>query len=229
MWLPWRRSVWIAPTPTWGGRGGVPRPLNVGAIGGGWRVHLVAHFLDVVEGRVAGTDLTAEHLLVGFAEVFRQESVDDGVDGRVAVRQAVGGDPQHEGGLVEREGPELDPQVNHVVRQPGEAEDHHHHQDRLSCLEDTKRERSFNPALFKRRLITVKPVSESNRKNWILTGRNPEQDQVYMRRRRRGDRAERGELYLIKLTAVAEITRLRYDAHRDSEANHQVLPVYKRC
>lgn len=125
------------------------RASNVGAVGGGRGVRLAAHLLDVVEGRVAGADLAAEHLLVGLSEVLRQESVDDGVDGRVAVRQAVGGDPEHEGGLVEREGPELDPQVDHVVRQPGEAENHHHHQDRLSRLEDTKRERSFNVTLFK--------------------------------------------------------------------------------
>lgn len=141
--------------------GGVPRPSNIGAVGGGRRVRLAAYLLDVLEGRVAGAHLAAEHLLVGLAEVLRQESVDDGVDGRVAVRQAVGGDPQNEGGLIEREGAELDPQVNHVVRQPGEAEDHHHYQDRLSRLEDTKREGSFNLALFKQCLFTVRPVSES--------------------------------------------------------------------
>lgn len=174
IWLLWRRAPRIYPKlpvlPSDGShtrRGGVPHPSNVGAVGGGWRVGLAAHLLDVVEGRVAGAHLAAEHLLVGLAEVLRQESVDDGVDGRVAVRQAVGGHPQHKGGLVEREGPELDPQVNHVVRQPGEAEDHHHHQDRLSRLEETKREGSFNPALFKARLLTVKNC-------FFLTGRNPE-------------------------------------------------------
>lgn len=129
-------------------RGGVPHPSNIGAVGGGRRVRLAAHLLDVVEGRVTGADLTAEHLLVGLAEVLREESVDDGVDGRVAVGQAVGGNPQHEGGLVEREGPELHPQVNHVVRQPGEAEDHHHHQDRLGRLEDTKRRAYIQPSLI---------------------------------------------------------------------------------
>lgn len=74
----------------------------------------------------------------------------------------MGGHPQHEGGLVEREGAKFHPQVDHVVGQPGEAEDHHHHQDRLSRLGDTERERSFNPALFIPRLLTVKPISESN-------------------------------------------------------------------
>lgn len=62
-------------------REGVPHPSNVGAVGGGRGVGLAAHLLDVVEGRVAFADLTAEHLLVGLAEVLRQEGVDDGVDG----------------------------------------------------------------------------------------------------------------------------------------------------
>lgn len=138
-----------------------PNASDVGAVGGGRGVHLAAQLLDVVEGRVAGADLAAEHLLVGFAEVLRQERVDDGVDGRVAVRQAVGGDPKHEGGLVEREGPELDPQVHHVVRQPGEAEDHHHHQDRLSRLEDTKR---HNSALIKQRLLWSRVLANALQK-----------------------------------------------------------------
>jgi len=47
--------------------------------------------------------------------------------------------PEHEGGLVQGEGAELHPQVDDVVRQPGQAEDHDHHQDRLGRL---RRERS---------------------------------------------------------------------------------------
>ncbi|KAK0153443.1 hypothetical protein N1851_004867 [Merluccius polli] len=67
----------------------------------------------------------------GLAEVLRQEGVDDRVHRRVAVGQAVGRHPQHEGRLVQGEVAELHPQVDHVVGQPGQAEHHHHHQHRL--------------------------------------------------------------------------------------------------
>jgi len=77
-----------------------------------------------------------EHLPVGAAELLREEGVDDGVDGEVAVGQAVRRHAEVEGRLGEREGAELHPQVEHVVRQPGEAEHHHHHQHRLGRLRD---------------------------------------------------------------------------------------------
>ena len=110
---------------------------NVGAISRGWRVRFAPDLLDVVERGVAASDLTFEHLLVSLPEVLGQEGVDDRVDGWVAVCQAVGGHAQHEGGLVQREGPELHPQVNDVMREPREAEHHHHHEDRLSRLGTT--------------------------------------------------------------------------------------------
>lgn len=121
-----------------------PHRSHVGAVGGGRRVRLAAYLLDVVQRGVTAADLAFEHLLVGLPEVLRQEGVDDRVHRRVAVGQAVGSDPEHEGGLVQGEGPELHPQVNHVIREPGEAEDHHHHQDRLSRLEVGRRGDSFS-------------------------------------------------------------------------------------
>lgn len=117
-----------------------PRQSHVGAVGGGRRFRLAPYLLDVLERRVAAADLALEHLLVGLPEVLRQEGVDDRVHRGVAVGEAVCGDPQHKGGLVQREGPELHPQVDDVMREPGEAEDHHHHQDRLSRLGATGQE-----------------------------------------------------------------------------------------
>ena len=75
-----------------------------------------------------------EHLLVGGPEVLGEEGVDDGVHGGVAVGQAVRRDPEQEGGRRQREDPELSPQLDDVVRQPGDPEDHDHHQDRLRRL-----------------------------------------------------------------------------------------------
>lgn len=50
------------------------------------------------------------------------------------------GHSEHEGRLVEGEGAELDPEMNHVMGQPGEAEDHHNHQ---YCLSSLNRKRGF--------------------------------------------------------------------------------------
>ncbi len=101
---------------------------------GGWcRLHSAARFLGVRHRTLAG-HAAPEHLLVGIPEVFRQEGVDDGVDGGVAVGQTVSHHPEHEGGLVQGEGAELHPQVDDVVRQPRQTEDHDDHQDCLSRL-----------------------------------------------------------------------------------------------
>lgn len=117
-----------------------PCQSNVGAICRGRCVRFAADLLDVVERGITGTDLAFKHLLVSLSEVLWQESIDDRVDRRVAVRQAVSGHPQHKGRLVQREGPELHPEVNNVMREPGETEHHHHHQHRLSRLRCTDEE-----------------------------------------------------------------------------------------
>lgn len=97
------------------------------------RLRPAAEVPGVVHGTLAGHP-APEDLLVGVPEVLGQEGVDDGVDGGVAVGQAVSHHPEQEGGLVQGEGAELHPQVDDVVRQPGQAEDHHHHQDCLGRL-----------------------------------------------------------------------------------------------
>lgn len=101
--------------------------------GGRRRLRPAAGVSGVVQRTVAGR-AAVEHLPVGVPEVLREEGVDDGVDGGVAVGQAVGNHPEEEGGLVQGEGAELHPQVDDVVGQPGQAEDHNHRQHRLSRL-----------------------------------------------------------------------------------------------
>ena len=102
-------------------------------VGGRRRLHSAAEVSGVVHGTPAGHP-APEHLLVGSPEVLGQERVDDGVDGGVAVGQAVSHHPEDEGGLVQGERAELHPQVDDVVGQPGQTEDHHHHQDCLRRL-----------------------------------------------------------------------------------------------
>lgn len=114
-----------------------PWQSYVSAICGGWCVRLAANLLDVVERGIAGTNLAFKHLLVSLSEVLRQESIDDRVDRRVAVCQAVSGHSKHKWCLVQREGAKLHPQVNHVMREPGETEHHYHHQHRLGRLRYT--------------------------------------------------------------------------------------------
>lgn len=97
------------------------------------RLHSAAEVPGVVHRTLAGYP-APENLLVGIPEVLRQESVDDGVDGGVAVGQAVSHHPEHEGGLVQGERAKLHPQVDDVVRQPRQTEDHHHHQHCLGSL-----------------------------------------------------------------------------------------------
>lgn len=102
-------------------------------VGGRRRLHLAAELPGVVHGTLAGHP-TPEHLPVGVPEVLGQEGVDDGVDRGIAVGQAVSHHPEDEGGLVQWEGAKLHPQVDHVVGQPRQTEDHHHDQDCLCCL-----------------------------------------------------------------------------------------------
>lgn len=91
-------------------------------------VQFASEVPGVVERTLAGRP-APEDLLVGVPEVLGQKGVDDGVDGGVAVGQTVSHHPKDERGLVQRERAELHPQVYHVVRQPGQTEDHHYHQD----------------------------------------------------------------------------------------------------
>lgn len=90
-------------------------------------------FLRVIERRLRA-QVAFEHLLVGLPEVFREKRVYDGIHRGIAVRQAVGQDSEEEGGRRQREHSKLSPEMDDVVRQPGDPENHDHHQDRLCRL-----------------------------------------------------------------------------------------------
>ncbi len=111
-------------------------------VGGRRRLQPAARLPGVGHGTLAG-HVTPENLPVGVPEVLRQEGVDDGVDGGVAVGQTVSHHPEHEGGLVQGERAKLHPQVHDVVRQPGQTEDHDHHQDGLSRLRRRRKRRNI--------------------------------------------------------------------------------------
>lgn len=119
------------------------RQSNVGAVSRGWSIRLAPDLLNVVERAVAAADLAFKNLLVRLPEVLWQEGVDDRVDGWVAVRQAVRRHPKHEGGLGQWKGSELHPEMNDVMRKPGQAEHHHHHKHCLSCLGEQTEEREI--------------------------------------------------------------------------------------
>lgn len=97
------------------------------------RLHSAAGVSVFVQRTLTGRP-APENLLIRVPEVLRQEGIDDGINGGVAVGQAVSHHPEHEGGLVQREGAKLHPQVDDVMRQPGQTEDNNHHEDSLSSL-----------------------------------------------------------------------------------------------
>lgn len=107
----------------------------------GWCcLHPAAEVSGVVQRTLARRP-APENLLVRTPEVLRQEGVDDGVDGGVAVSQAMSHHPEHERGLVQGERAKLHPQVDDVMRQPGQTEDHNHHEDCLCSLWNKKKRR----------------------------------------------------------------------------------------
>lgn len=107
--------------------------LDTGAVGDRRCLGFAAYSLNIVGWRSLVT-LALEHLLIRLPEIFREKSVDDGVDGGVAVGQAMRNDTEHERRLVQRERAELHPQMDDVMREPGEAEHHHDHQHCLCRL-----------------------------------------------------------------------------------------------
>lgn len=107
--------------------------LNRGAVSGCNFLHLVSCFSSIRCWAFTG-HVALEHLLVGFPEVLREKGVDDGVDRGVAVGQAMSCHTEKEGRLVQRERSKLHPEMYHMMWKPGQAEDHHHHQDSLCSL-----------------------------------------------------------------------------------------------
>lgn len=80
--------------------------------------------------KAAGKDLPA-----CLPEVLGQEGVEDRVDARVPVRQAMGDDAEGKGGIVQWEGTKFHPHGDDVVRQPAEGEGSDEQKDCLSRLQ----------------------------------------------------------------------------------------------
>lgn len=79
-----------------------------------------------------------EDLATGLPEVLGQEGVEDGVNARVSIGQAVGGDTKDEGGVVQGEGAELHPHGDDVVGHPADGESGYDQEDRLSRLQENR-------------------------------------------------------------------------------------------
>lgn len=112
-------------------------------VGGGMRhgevLHAYAHHFLHRRRRVKKT--AREDLLAGFSEVFRQERIKNRVDAGVSIGQAVGDDAKCKRCIIQREPAEFYPHGDNVVRHPADEERSDNQQHRLSCLENTERER----------------------------------------------------------------------------------------
>lgn len=84
-----------------------------------------------------------EDLLAGFSEVFRQESVKNGVDTGVSIGQAMRNNAKCKGCIIQGKVAELHPHSDNVVRHPADEECSDNQQHRLSCLDNTERERKI--------------------------------------------------------------------------------------
>lgn len=82
-----------------------------------------------------------EDLLAGFSEVFREEGIKNGVDTGVSIGQAVRDDAKHKSSISQWELAEFYPHSDNMVRHPADEERSDNQQHRLSCLENTGRER----------------------------------------------------------------------------------------
>lgn len=109
--------------------------MNAGVCGGEV-VHAESNHLPV--GGWSAEQVAGEDLVAGFAEVLGQEGVEDGVDAGVSIGQAVGDDPESKGGVVEREGAELRPHGDDVVRHPADGEAGDDQEDGLRRLRKRK-------------------------------------------------------------------------------------------
>lgn len=92
----------------------------------GWyRLHSAVDVPGALSRTLVGNP-AQENLPVGFPEVLWEESIDDWVNRRVTVGQTVSDHPEHKRGLVQGERAKLHPEVDDVVRQPRQTEDHDH-------------------------------------------------------------------------------------------------------
>lgn len=103
---------------------------------GGEVLHAETNHLSLgwrwVQG-AAGEDLTT-----GLTEVLRQEGVEDRIDARVSIGQAVGDDSKDKGGIVQGEDAKLHPHCDDVVRHPADGEGGDNQKDRLSRLRENR-------------------------------------------------------------------------------------------
>ena len=102
--------------------------------------------------------MALEHLLISLPEIFREKRVNDGIHGGITVRQAVGGDPEEEGGGCQWEDPKLSPEVDDVVWQPGDPENHDHHQHRLRGLGEGKERQCIDYSRKGTQHFTARPA-----------------------------------------------------------------------
>ena len=73
-------------------------------------------------------------MLAGFAEVLREERIEDGVYAGIAIGQAVGDDAEGEGGVVQGEPSKHHPHGYDVVGHPADEEGGHHQEHGLDSL-----------------------------------------------------------------------------------------------
>lgn len=106
-------------------------------VGRRWRIYPTSIFLSIIQ-RWLVTHLAFENLFVGLPKVFGEKCVYNGVHRRIAVSQAVCSYSEEKGGLSQWENSKFGPEMNHMVRQPGDAKNHHHHQHSLCCLRQGK-------------------------------------------------------------------------------------------
>lgn len=106
-------------------------------VGRRWCIYPTFIFLSVIQ-RWLVTYLAFEDLFVGLPKIFREKGVYNWVHRRIAVSQAVCSYSEEKGGLSQWENSKFSPEVNHVMRQPGDAKNHYHHQHGLCCLRQGK-------------------------------------------------------------------------------------------
>lgn len=105
---------------------------------GRWRrIYSTSIFLGIFQ-RWLITYLAFEDLFVGLPKIFREKGVYNRVHRRIAVSQAVRCYSEEKGGLSQWENSKFSPEMNHVMRQPGDAKNHYHHQHSLCCLRQEK-------------------------------------------------------------------------------------------
>lgn len=111
-----------------------------GGVCGGEVLHAETNHLSLGWRWVQGA--AGEDLATGFPEVLRQEGIEDWVNTRVSVRQAVRDDTKDKGGVIQGEGAELHPHGDDVVGHPADGEGGDDQKDRLSRLQENREQTS---------------------------------------------------------------------------------------